>query len=489
MSAAAILSKGTNTIEGNLELKIYIRNITTINATAQQIVQLKELAAKITTIEIDTSTFFQAVEEQEDLAGLFSAGVVCPHLIIILDAIKIHGGGLTAFSWPASQHTHEYFTRPQEFWTALYAHASTFQTLHLDFFCHEVHTVPCPPPSVTFEAKDLRLDTSSAHGDNGAAIDTILKVCSNTSTLHFEWPPCDLESCQIRNVSWAWHFPQLKHLRTFGWNFAPATYTNFLVRHPNLTSIAECLDGPWHSGEGEAVQVRLPTAALPNLRVLEKRYAGTHGLRDYFDTTANRQIDALVVHVNDFQGVEQELLEIAVLPTAQRRLRTLEFRGKISCWRRREREDSSEDDSADETPEQRDQRLQHAEKIFQAREQKRLPAILKSVLPHLTSLETLSIEMDSSNGIYDSEASGTTYPEPMSRRDFHAILDLLPKSKEGRLKVLRLEDARATADPRSGRIREWICEMNDEITEGEAVQGSLRTLEWCGQQSSVIELG
>lgn len=245
MSAAAILAKGANTIEGDLELKIYIRNITTVNATAQQIVQLKELAAKITTTEIDTSTFFQAAEEQEEIADRWSEEIVCPHLIIILDAIKPHGGGLTAFLWPAPRHTGEYFTRPQNFWRALYAHASTFQKLHPDFFCHEVHTVPPSPPCVTFEAlKDLRLDTSSAHGDNGAAIDTLLKVCSNISTLHFEWPPCDLESCQNRNVSRAWRFPQLKHLRTSGWNFAPAAYTDFLVRHSDLTSIAECLDGP-----------------------------------------------------------------------------------------------------------------------------------------------------------------------------------------------------------------------------------------------------
>lgn len=214
--------------------------------------------------------------------------------------------------------------------------------------------------------------------------------------------------------------------------------------------------------------------------MLEKRGTGTHSLRDYFDTAANRRIDALVLHVNDFQGIEQELLGIAVLPTAQRRLRTLEFRDEISCWRRHEREESSEDDGDDETPEERYQRLQHAEQIFQVREQKRLPAILKTVLPHLTNLETLSIEIDSSNGIYNSETNGTTYSEPMNRRDFYAILDLLPKMKEGRLKVLRLKDPRATADPRSGHIREWISEITHEMAEGEAVQGSLRALEWCG---------
>lgn len=96
--------------------------------------------------------------------------------------------------------------------------------------------------------------------------------------------------------------------------------------------------------------------------------------------------------------------------------------------------------------------------------------------------------MDSSNGSYNLETKNFTYPESMNRRDLYAILDLLPKKRLGKLKVLRLKDSRAAADPRAGRIREWVSEMNHDMGQDEALQGSLRAMEWCGEKSSVIEL-
>jgi hypothetical protein len=221
----------------------------------------------------------------------------------------------------------------------------TLRNLHLAVSSHEVDLLASPPPGLTFETlEDLRLDTSSAHGDNGTAIDTLLKACPNLS-----WP-CDLATCQISNISWSWDFPQLRHLHTSGWNFSPAAYTDFLVRHPGLVSIEERVDGPYGSEE-RSVPARLPTTALPNLRVLEKGYTDTHGLRDYFDPAAGRPIDTLILHVHDYQGVEQELHDIAALPTAKT-LRTLEFRGEIGCWRRRSRAESDSEQAA-ETAEER----------------------------------------------------------------------------------------------------------------------------------------
>lgn len=363
MSAATILTKGMNTVEGEHKLKINICNITGVDVLAQQILQLQEQAAKITTIEIDTSSYFQALEEQEESAQQVSEDTVCQSLSIILDTVASFDGNLKTFSWPAPEHTGSHFTRPHSFWSALYAHSGTLQNLHLAFFCHEVHSLPPPPPGTTFEAlKDLRLDTSSAHGDDGTTVDTLLKTCPNLSTLHVEWPPCDLESCQIKNLSWDWDFPQLEHLHTSGWNFAPASYTNFLVRHPDLTSIEERVDGPYESEQCGSAPVRLPTTALQKLRVLEKEYKDTYSLRDYSDPVASRPIHTLVLHVHNYESIEQELLDIAVLPTAQAGLRTLEFRGGISCWRRCKREESSEDEDDDDTPEERDLRRQRAER-------------------------------------------------------------------------------------------------------------------------------
>ncbi|KAF3048568.1 hypothetical protein E8E11_004647 [Didymella keratinophila] len=488
MSAAAIFAQGPNTVEDVLEMEIKIDNITIMAVTAQQVLQSKEQAAKVTNIEIDTSLYFEALEEQEELAEQFSVEAICSHLNTILDAITSHGGGLTTFSWPARRHTSKQFTRPHAFWKALYAHASTLRHLHLDFFCHEVDLLPPLPTGLIFEAlRNLRLDTSSAHGDNGTAIDTLLKACPNLSTLHFEWPPYDLDNCQIKNISWGWAFAELKHLHTSGWNFNPAAYTDFLVWHTGLTSFVERVDGPYESEECGPVSIWLPTTALLNLRVLEKEYTDTHNLRNYFESAADRPIDTLILHVRNYEDIKQELLVIAGSLIAQT-LRTLEFRGEISCWRRRDREERSEDEVDDEPPEERDQRQEQAKQAAQQRERKRLPTILRVVLPHLTNLETLSIEMDSSNGTYNSETKGFTCPEPMKRRDLYAILDLLPKKKEGKLKVLRLTDSRAAADPRAGRIREWVSQMNYGMVEDEVVQGSLTVLEWCGEKSSIIEL-
>lgn len=79
--------------------------------------------------------------------------------------------------------------------------------------------------------------------------------------------------------------------------------------------------------------------------------------------------------------------------------------------------------------------------------------------PYKTNLETLSIKKDSSNSSYNSGTKGSTCPEPMNRQDLYAILDLLPKKRQGNLAVLGWKDSRAAADPKAGRIREWVSGM------------------------------
>lgn len=489
MSSAAIFATSANTVEGDQELTIKICDITTVDAAARQILRLEEQATNVTTIEVSTSTYFQAVEEQEGSAERFQGDVCCSHLETILDAIRRNGGGLKTFSWPASsQDTSRYFTRAHRFWTALYAHGSTLQKLHLDFFCHEVATLPLPPPGSRFETlRDLHLDTSSAHGDDGTVIDTILHASPNLKTLHFEWPPCDLEGCQIKNLSWGWNFPKLTHLNTLGWNLAPTEYTNFLVRHPKLTSLEEHIQSEWDYEEDQPLEARLPTTALLNLQVLKKGYLQTHSLRDYFDTTANRPISTLVLHTSNLYNTKQELLDMTALSAARKNLRTLEFRGDVSDWRPRERDESDGEDE-DETPAERALRHEEEERQWHEEEKKNFPNILKAVLPHLTNLETLSIVMDSGNGSWDSKLKDFVDPEPMNRRDLFAVLASLPKKREGSLKVLRMIDDRAVADLRPERIKEWLSENDVDMGDGEATAGSLRVLEWCGNKESVIEL-
>jgi hypothetical protein len=239
----AALTTSSNAIEGTQNLTIRIHDFKAADAVAKQVLDLHEQAAKITCIHVDVTTYFEALDEQEEVADAAQANLkfadnvedtttpkesppennasrdadrtaadrtaahLCAPLTAILTAITSHGGNLRQFIWPATHHTDRNFTRPAEFWTALYAHALGLVELHLDFFCHEVGALLPLPSSTTFPAlRTLKLDTNSAHGDDGTAVDSLLRVCPNLDALHFEWPLCDLETCQIRSVSWDWSF-------------------------------------------------------------------------------------------------------------------------------------------------------------------------------------------------------------------------------------------------------------------------------------------
>ncbi|XPS92985.1 hypothetical protein M3J09_002360 [Ascochyta lentis] len=340
MPVSATPAKSVNTIEGEQELTINIYDMITTEATLQQVLELCEQAAKMEHIHIDISSYFRTLEEAEELAynaekslqisndtevtssSLSSgpcvaeakpdptsiAAFLCAPITTILTTTTSHAGSLSSFTWPAFSHTDRKFTRPPSFWEALYAHASTLETLHLNFFCHEVRTIPHPPANVKFgKPRDLRIDASSAHGDDGSAIDDLLGKCENIEVLSFEWPPCDFPSCRIKGVSWAWTSPQLRQLSVFGWNFAPAAYIDFLARHPGIRSLDERVDGPYgEDGEGYAI-VQLPITALPNLRTLKEAYTHTHPLSVYFDTAADRPLGNLMLYVKSYSGVEQGL--------------------------------------------------------------------------------------------------------------------------------------------------------------------------------------
>ena len=500
MAALTVPAKATNTIGGDQELTIKICDITSANAIAERVLELGEQAAKITHVHIDTTRYFQATEEAQELtiAAKEETNIslppdpsitdteeptLCAPLITILDLVKFHDGGLTSFIWPAPSYTDQKFTRPPSFWTALYAHAPTLTTLHLDFFCHEVHTLrPLPLNTIFTALRDLRLDTSSAHGDNGSTVDALLNACPNLEILHFEWPPCDLGSCQIENISWGWKFPKLAQLYVFGWNFAPAAYTDFLVRHTSLTSIEERVDGPWDSNSGEYAKARLPVTALPNLQTLKKDFPYTHKLRDYFEPTANRPISTLALRVNTYQSAEQGLIDIATSTTAQENLRTLELSGDIRCWRAWDTEHDSSDDET-ETVEERQQRREEEEQDRNEQQKNRLPDILKTVIPSIAGLEELSFEMDSTIVTYSSPDTWT-YPDPMNMCDLVDVLGLLPKARDGRLKLLRLKDPRAKADALE-ELGEYLNEQCEVLGEGESVTGSLQVLQWCGEEKRV----
>ena len=517
---AAITSpvKSANTIEGNEELTINIRDITTVDAIAQQVKQLGKEAVKITRMYIDTTAYFQALDEQE-VAGVPrtrptqdsnkpwatteeleeaakrlsrpfkasgdvdpTAASLCRPLFDILHTILLstpEGGSLKTFSWPVPNHKDRKFTRSNDFWSTLYAH-DQLEYLHLDFFCHEVGELPPPPTSsgLSFpELKTLRLDTSSAHGDDGAVIDAILHACPNLESLHLQWTPYDLDSCQMKNISWGWTFPKLHTISVYGWNFAPTAYTDFFVRHPSITSLEERVDGPYEEEGKDHADMQVPATALPKLRTLKKEYSGGHKLEDYFDPAANRPIRHLTVYARSYQGTEQSLLKIAMSPIAQTNLQSIEFLSEVSSWRDEEADPDSSDDE-DETAEERHIRKEKEEQERQKRATNRLPHILKAVLPSFTNLTKLAIEMDSSNGTWNSSTKDFIYPSPMNESDLIRIFTLLPKSSDSKLKLLRLKDARAQP----------LETVERRISEGEIDTGSLPYLVWEGEEKVMVTL-
>ncbi|KZM26513.1 uncharacterized protein EKO05_0005477 [Ascochyta rabiei] len=296
MAASSAPAKSLNTIEGDRELTVRICDITAAGAMLQRVLELGERAAKIGHVCVDTASYFRAREKGRGLEcsaerGIGSwnestadtkmdptsiAALLCAPITAILTTITSRAGSLTSLTWPASSHTDRRFTRPLSFWEALYTHAPSLEKLHLDFFRHEVQVFSRPPAGVKFgKLKELRLDASSAHGDGGSTVDELLGSCENIEVLGFKWPPCDLPSCQIKGVSWGWTFPKLRQLSILGWNIAPAAYTEFLGRHPNIRYLDERIDGPYDEDGKGYTTVQLPTTALPNLSTLKKAYTYT----------------------------------------------------------------------------------------------------------------------------------------------------------------------------------------------------------------------
>ncbi|KAF2636276.1 hypothetical protein P280DRAFT_473125 [Massarina eburnea CBS 473.64] len=108
--------------------------------------------------------------------------------------------------------------RPASFFTALYAHSSTLQSLHIGFFTHELHDVPAPAPGTRWpEPLNLDIDARAAHGDNGSAVDEMLKGASGEASrlesLRFEWPKCDLGGCGFGGIGWDYALPKLHKLK------------------------------------------------------------------------------------------------------------------------------------------------------------------------------------------------------------------------------------------------------------------------------------
>lgn len=243
-----------NTMEGVDELSIKIFDITTADSMADKVLELGEQASKITSIHIDLWGYMETIDEFRRSASpdvLERSSTLCAPVVSILNFIKSQNGGVKSFTWDG-YYDGQKFTRPTAFWSAIFDHALTLETLDIGFFCHEGHHLAPQPPQIRFPAlTHLCLDASNGDGSDGSFIDAMLHNCPNVENLHlmFMWTQYDLDACKVQNVTWTYTFPNLKKLYTDGWNFAPDAYNKFLKRHPGIESNAGFICGPYEDSD------------------------------------------------------------------------------------------------------------------------------------------------------------------------------------------------------------------------------------------------
>lgn len=390
-----------NVILGTTDLTLQIHDLSSAGTIIQHTLNSPGLAQRITKVDIVTkrddvkkevepttvpesdsqATKSRAQLDQEYLAAkqlavdaaARRAAHCCAPLIQLLNTIQEHGGSLTNFSWTTTHCASASFTRPQTLWSAIFAHTPTLLTLHLDFFEHEVDKLPVF--GATFPVlKRLKLDTSNAHGDDGAAIDAILRACPQLEHLEFIWPICDLMSCQIQNISWAYVYPHLTHLTLNGCCVAPPPLARFIANLPLMQVLNEDIE--FETGREAYEPPSLGMNKLPQLKAL---YLGSPLWSNvYFDESARRSISHLALN-----GGKYAFDKLAKLPRVQQGIKTLELYGSISNWRFRDME-------GDEGKARRAPGPQKA-------------LTLDSMFPSLDNLQELGIGMSSGN---------ISYPKP-----------------------------------------------------------------------------
>ena len=121
--------------------------------------------------------------------------------------------------------------------------------------------------------KSLYVDCSGAHGDDGGPIENLLHGLPNLRVLHIDAPNCDLESCRIQGLTWAYKFPQLTHFAISIFYRSAQDMASFLANHPNIRSLML-------SAEGEE-PIQNFTSLLPNLEALSMSEWGQTTVDDY----------------------------------------------------------------------------------------------------------------------------------------------------------------------------------------------------------------
>ncbi|KAF2705829.1 hypothetical protein K504DRAFT_505557 [Pleomassaria siparia CBS 279.74] len=352
----------------------------------------------------------------------------CEPIIELLDAIHSSSGSLESFSWdnqPGWWDSKGH--RPAAFWTALWKHSSTLQRLRIGFYTHELHNVSVPSPTKPFPLlHDLYIDAGTTHGNDGSAVDSLLSLCPSLTTLDFSWPGCDLDDCQIKNISWDYHYPQLRSLTLYGGDFAPDAFAAFLDRNPSIEVFVDGVDGDCREPYGEQGGPGLKAETLPNVRCVSRASDSARYPEDWFDDKSARKVVHLGLPWTTRDG-------FAVSETAARELKCLDINASINYWR------PDEVDSDDEEEEKKRIRTDPSKPLVKS---------TRKLLPQLKQLRELGIRMASQSSTMRLPDGSFGSPPGMNEEDVKNILSVLPSS-DTQIRALRLWDTAGKALPQS----------------------------------------
>jgi hypothetical protein len=248
-----------------------------------------------------------------------------------------------------------------------------------------------------------------AHGDNGALIDQVLRNSSGVIDLALCFPSCDMESCRLTGISWEYTFPVLESLTLMTYNSKSSSLSDFLVRHPSITTLTWNVDA-------DDVFI-FPPNSLPNLQTLNVDFHGETELVKALRYTGP------IAHLRVGFCPHTSYADLTNLAET---LRCLELDSWISDWRASS--DSSSEDNMDADGKETEEILP------------RLPEIIKTLLPQLHQLQELSVDLETSRTYTIGDNGESCHPRPMDVSDL-VMLSMLNSALTNRLGTYSIASA------------------------------------------------
>lgn len=345
-------------------------------------------------------------------------------------------------------------TRPAELWEALAKVAPTLQDLSLYFHSHELRRMEEKGISVrggsshitssnafcafkfpsTFpRLKSLYVDCSGAHGDNGSPIEKLLCGLPNLRALHLNAPTCDLESCRIQGLTWAYKFPQLTHFALSIFYRSAQDIASFLANHPNIRTLM-------FDAEGDE-PIPNVTSLLPNLEALSMDGWGQTTMPGYTELLGANPLRK----ISYFKTGRFPYNQYHLIPQYAPSLRCLEISLQIEDIR--------------------------------SNENTKLYRITKALLALLPDLSELAIHFSSGwTTMYTADGTSRK-PLPMDEEILSKIIKALPTSSN--LQVLRMKDHDdGKGSPLAVQSSTFASLQNN-------LPSSLKTLQWEIKNSTI----